>query len=160
MYQCWTIVNWTFTNKLKSNFNRNSNIFIQNNALENAVCEIAFILSGPEYVNPIRTYYARWTISLSNLQAYFAWHNTWALFQYIDHQSRYRNHIMKWYRIIFVMHFPLLEGHLYIEDDPCSFMATGWQCLTLVTKFKLTAVIILLCDNVLYWDATVFTKQP
>ena len=33
------------------NFNPNSNIFIQENALENAVCDIASILSWPQYVN-------------------------------------------------------------------------------------------------------------
>ena len=38
-------------NKLKWNFNRNSNIFIQENALENVVCEMAFILSRPQCVD-------------------------------------------------------------------------------------------------------------
>ena len=46
--QCWNIVNWTLRNKLLWNFNRNSNIFIQQNALENVVCEMASILSGPQ----------------------------------------------------------------------------------------------------------------
>ena len=32
-------------------FNRNSNIFIQENALENVVCEMASILYRPQYVN-------------------------------------------------------------------------------------------------------------
>ena len=39
----WNIVNWTHGNKLQWNFNRNSNIFIQENAFENVVCEMASI---------------------------------------------------------------------------------------------------------------------
>ena len=50
--QCWNIVNWILRNKLQWNFNRNSNIFIQENALENVVCEMASILSRPQCVNP------------------------------------------------------------------------------------------------------------
>ena len=48
--QCWNIVNWTLRNKLHWNFNRNSNIFIQENALEDVVCEMASILSRPQCV--------------------------------------------------------------------------------------------------------------
>ena len=49
--QCWIIVNWTLRNKLQWNFNRNSNILIQGNALEHVVCEMAYILSRPQCVN-------------------------------------------------------------------------------------------------------------
>ena len=45
--QCWDIVNWTLRNKLQWNLNRNSHIFIQENAFENVVCEMAAILSRP-----------------------------------------------------------------------------------------------------------------
>ena len=31
--QCWLIVNWTFRNKLQWSFNRNSNVFIEENAI-------------------------------------------------------------------------------------------------------------------------------
>ena len=48
--QCWIIVNWTLRNKLQGNFNRNSNIFIQENALEHVVCEMEAILSRPQCV--------------------------------------------------------------------------------------------------------------
>ena len=51
MNQCWTIVNWTFRNKLQWNFNRNSNIFIQEIAFENGVCKMVSILSRPQWVN-------------------------------------------------------------------------------------------------------------
>ena len=44
------IVNWTLRNKLPWNFNRNSNIFIQENAFESVVCEMAAILSRPQCV--------------------------------------------------------------------------------------------------------------
>ena len=49
--QCWNIVNWIRRNKFPWNFNRYSNIFIQENAFENVVCEMASILSRPQCVN-------------------------------------------------------------------------------------------------------------
>ena len=48
--QCWNIVNWTLRNKLQWNFNRNRNIFVQENALENVVCEMASFWSRPQWV--------------------------------------------------------------------------------------------------------------
>ena len=39
-----------FRNKLQWNLNRNSNIFIQENAFESVVCETASILSWPQWV--------------------------------------------------------------------------------------------------------------
>ena len=48
---------------LGTNFNRNSNIFIQENALEHVVCEMASILTGPQCVNesvPINQPVTRW----------------------------------------------------------------------------------------------------
>ena len=48
--QCWHIVNWTLRNKLQWNFNRNSNILIQENAVESVVCQTAAILSRPQWV--------------------------------------------------------------------------------------------------------------
>ena len=48
--QCWNIVNWTLGNKLQWNFNRNSNIFIEDNTFENVVCEMLFISSWPQCV--------------------------------------------------------------------------------------------------------------
>ena len=53
--RCWNIVNWTFRNELQWNFNRNSNIFIQEIAFENVFCKMAYILSRPRWVN-IYTY--------------------------------------------------------------------------------------------------------
>ena len=51
--QCWNIVNWTIGNKLQWNFNRYSNIFIQENAFENVVCKMVAIFSRPQCVNHI-----------------------------------------------------------------------------------------------------------
>ena len=44
------IVNWTLRNKLQWNFNRNSNVLIQENAFENVVCEMASIVSRSQCV--------------------------------------------------------------------------------------------------------------
>ena len=49
----WTnagIVNWTLRNKLQWNFHCNSNIFIEENALPNVVCEMASVLCRPQCV--------------------------------------------------------------------------------------------------------------
>ena len=51
--QCWNIVNWTLRNKLQWNLNRNSYIFIHENAFENVVWKMAAILSRPQCVNTI-----------------------------------------------------------------------------------------------------------
>ena len=48
--QCWNIVNWTFRKKRQWNSNRNSYIFIQEIAFQNAVCEMAFTLSRSQCV--------------------------------------------------------------------------------------------------------------
>ena len=45
--QCWDIANWPLRNKPRWNFNRNSYIFIHENAFEKVVCEMADILSPP-----------------------------------------------------------------------------------------------------------------
>ena len=42
-HQCWIIVNWTFRNKFKWNFNPSMKIFIQKNVFEN-ICKIAAVL--------------------------------------------------------------------------------------------------------------------
>ena len=47
------IVNWTLRNKLQWNFNWNLNIFIQENAFEHVICEMASILSWPQCFNPL-----------------------------------------------------------------------------------------------------------
>ena len=52
--QCWNIVNLNLRNKLQWNLKRNSYIFIQENTFENAVCEMAAILSRPQCVQQWR----------------------------------------------------------------------------------------------------------
>ena len=48
--QCWNFVDWTLENKLQWNLNRNSNIFVPENAFETVVCEMVVILSLPQCV--------------------------------------------------------------------------------------------------------------
>ena len=53
--QCWYIVNSNLGNTLQHvqwNFNRNYNIFIQEDAFESVVCEMAAILPQPQCINP------------------------------------------------------------------------------------------------------------
>ena len=54
--QCWNIVNWTLRNKLQWNFNRNLNIFIEENAFENVAWKMAAILSRPQCINSINAW--------------------------------------------------------------------------------------------------------
>ena len=67
--QWWNIVNSTLRNKLQWSFNRNSNIFIQENALEDVVCEMASILSRPQCVNR----YQDWPVNLTTPQEEAEW---------------------------------------------------------------------------------------
>ena len=46
--QWWNVVNWTQRNKFHLNFNRSSNLFIQENAFQHVVCKMAAILSRPQ----------------------------------------------------------------------------------------------------------------
>ena len=48
--QCWNSVKSTLRNKLQWNFNRNSYVFIKENAFENVVWKMAAILSRPQCV--------------------------------------------------------------------------------------------------------------
>ena len=51
--QCWFISKWNLRNKLQWNSNKDSNIFIQENAFEFVVWKMAAIFSWPQCVNPI-----------------------------------------------------------------------------------------------------------
>ena len=53
---------WTLGNKLQWNFNRNSNIFIHENAFENVVCEMASILSRLQCVKKLCYNYKQFSI--------------------------------------------------------------------------------------------------
>ena len=50
--QCWIIVNLTLANIFQWKSNQSTTIFIDENARENVVCEMASILSWPQCVNP------------------------------------------------------------------------------------------------------------
>ena len=49
--QCWLLVNWSLRNKLQWNSNPNTELFIQEKAFKNVVCEMAAILSRGRWVN-------------------------------------------------------------------------------------------------------------
>ena len=49
--QCWNTVNSNLRNKLQWNLKQNSHIFIEENACENVVCQLAANLSQPQCVN-------------------------------------------------------------------------------------------------------------
>ena len=72
---CWNIVNWALRNKFQWNFNRNSNIFIQENALENVVCEMASILFRPQCVNSSIT--SLHSIHIIAIKSFGCFHTHW-----------------------------------------------------------------------------------
>ena len=49
--QCWNIFNLILRNKIEWNINRNSYMFIHENAFKHVVCKMSAILSRPQYVN-------------------------------------------------------------------------------------------------------------
>ena len=55
LIQCWDIINSNLRNKLLWNLKRNSYIFIQENAFEYVVCEMATMFSRPQWVNAFST---------------------------------------------------------------------------------------------------------
>ena len=59
--QSWFIVNWTIENKLQGNSNRNSYIYIHENAFETVFCEMADILSWPRSFYYCNNEYTRFT---------------------------------------------------------------------------------------------------
>ena len=59
--QCRNIINWSLRNKLQWHFNRNSNIFIQENAFENVVCEMATICLGLNELTITKQLMQPWT---------------------------------------------------------------------------------------------------
>ena len=84
-FQCWNIVNSTLRNKLQWNFNRNSNIFIQENVLENVVWEMAAILPRPQCVkqppHPPATVWWGQRVKLGQeAKTFISWHRSHSLF--------------------------------------------------------------------------------
>ena len=71
MLQCWVIVSWTFRNKLKWFFNRNTKFFIHGKSSENIICEIAAILSIGTWVNRSPLHYNK--THQSEKRWYFYW---------------------------------------------------------------------------------------
>ena len=73
LMQCWNIVNWTHGNKLQWNLNQNLYIFIQENASENVVCEIAAILSRGTWINWLIPWISRLDFKDTIFQSYFTY---------------------------------------------------------------------------------------
>ena len=78
--QCSLIVNCTTRNKLQWNSKQNSKLFIEENAFENVVCEMAAILSVGRWVNSLRpndTYVCNLVIisSSNSLSPAITWNN-------------------------------------------------------------------------------------
>ena len=67
--QCWNIVNWTLRNKLQWDLNRNSYIFINENAFQNVVWKLAVISSRPQRVKSYVLSYNEITWSTFSLYA-------------------------------------------------------------------------------------------
>ena len=76
--QCEIIVNWTMRNKVQWNQNQNSNIFIQENTLENVVSEMASILSRPQWVSIIIILVHYHSCQATETQLYILYHR-WKL---------------------------------------------------------------------------------
>ena len=51
--QCWVIVDWTLRNKIQRNYNQHTKLFINQNAFEDIVSEMAVILSRRRWVNSV-----------------------------------------------------------------------------------------------------------
>ena len=78
------VVNWTLRNKLQWNLNRNSNIFIQENAFESVVCETAAILSRPQCVKmPV----VLWNDQPGPSRSNFTWKSKFTLFLICLHHN-------------------------------------------------------------------------
>ena len=71
--QCWNIVNWAHRNKSHWNIHQNTKLFIQENAFENIVCEMAAILSRGDEWNVYRNDEEVWDLSLQNLWRFVNW---------------------------------------------------------------------------------------
>ena len=87
-----------FRNKLQWNFNRNSNIFIQENAFESVVCETAAILSRPQWVNEV----SLWGVSRED------WWENWPCYNGIVLYEFLSITVMEYFVVI--IHFFLLAN--------------------------------------------------
>ena len=139
--QCWNIVNWTLRNKLQWKFNRNSNIFIHENAIESVVCEMASILSQPQCVNGCVITHPCWKlihvskrVPRTHLNLTFEW------IRRDISESKIKCNIFwtSMSKIIFLkasgwIIIPILEG-FYRYQQNCSF-AFGCQSYMIMTKY-------------------------
>ena len=98
--------NWTRRNKLRWNFNENTNLFIHENASENIVCEMAVILSRgicSEIYNYVTMISA---INFSNKKRKFAvstfdeswrsWTSSYTCIHFAEHFTRFQWKQFRW----------------------------------------------------------------
>ena len=116
--QCWVIVNWTLRNKLQWNLNRNSNIFIQENALESVVWETADILSRPQCVN--QSISIRQRLPIESISSH-SWAEVilrlrWRLLCNYDMNSR---RVSSFFAGVPIAQQHLIWQHTELEDDFC-----------------------------------------
>ena len=68
--QCWNIVDRNIRSKLQWNLKRNPYIFIRENSFQNIVCEMAAILSGPQWVKMSGLYLRRKRVNIYSVYCY------------------------------------------------------------------------------------------
>ena len=133
------IVNCILRNKLQSNFNRNSNIFLQGKAFENIVCKMTAILSGLECVkktwDPVRSG-GRFknAYELLNLRA-------------LKISMLYKNHIFQCIGKIFCVEF-----QKYLWNSTQNILPIRWKMWILFTTENLRALR--------FKSSKVFLKRP
>ena len=137
--QCWNFVNWTLRNKLNWSFSRKSNIFIQENVLENFICEMASILSRPQCVNP-------WLI---NYIHYKMWDEITYPFPNFNGAA-----VEVWeYLSNFILHFTgcmiksMLLPNFYNFRDHSVYASSQWE-------------MVLLCNTISQWRGTYTEWSP
>ena len=111
--QCWNSGNSTLRNKLQWSFNKNSNIFIQANALESVVCEMAAILSRPQCVNslvPTNKVTAKWVLE------YTRYENIWKFISYKIWLEHFHNKFLWISALKFII---LIWLHMKIPKSLC-----------------------------------------
>ena len=103
--QCEHVVNWTLVKKLQWNFDWNSSIFFKENAFEKVVCQMASILSRPQWVE-MRFFFKDHTHMVVVAVWYdmtspsFHWYFTYWLCTYmvsqVYHHSKFNQHCAIW----------------------------------------------------------------
>ena len=133
--QYWVIINWTLRNKLqwKSNLlnsNQNRKFFIQDNASENVICEMAAILSRGRQVYAYFPYIQQANIANKSL----LWRLRWSLWDW-KRQERKKNYVNTWYE-------PWSMQPLTISTFTTQAMVSWW-----LHDMETLSVLLALCER-------------